>query len=145
MGPKTVATLPRATARFGRRRLGHRLTRGVLLLLLLLLAATMIPGTRGDKSYLFQPRSREYLPVEDCPTSCSDLFGRAEEASYIGGRRVQTTRVQERGGMFEEVFGKVNKARTETMGISDSPLPAWYRENYGAVVVHLPSRSCATD
>lgn len=98
MGQKTAeAALPRLA-----RRLRPRLTRGALLPLLLL--AATIPGGRGEKSYLFQPRSREPLPAEDCPSSCSNVFGRPEAASYFGGRRVQTTRVQERGGMYEEVW-----------------------------------------
>lgn len=65
---------------------------------LLLVAA--IPRSRGDTQFLFQPPSRETLGSEDCPSSCSSIFGKLDEGSYNRERRVQVVRVQQRGGML---------------------------------------------
>lgn len=66
-----------------------------------LLLLAWIPTSRAEEqSYLFQPASPEPLASDDCPSSCSRVFGRLEEGegSHSGGRRVQTVHVQERGG-----------------------------------------------
>lgn len=47
---------------------------------------------------MFQPASWTPLASDDCPSSCSNVFGRLDEGSNIGERRVQAIHVQERGG-----------------------------------------------
>lgn len=89
---RTAVTVSSGSARFIKAWLSH----GTLLLL------ATLPASRGDRRgnelHVFQPTLGNPLASDDCPSSCSHVFGRLDEGSYKRQRKVQVVRVQERGG-----------------------------------------------